>query len=322
MNIHFIAIGGSLMHNLAIAMHQKGHEVTGSDEEIFEPSFSRLNHYGLLPEKTGWDATRIHDHLDMVILGMQARKTNPELKKAREFGVPIYSFPEFLHEHCINKKRVVIGGSHGKTTITSMVMHVLQDCQFKFDYMVGSKIEGFDPPVKMTEDAPFMIVEGDEYLSSPLDPRPKFHLCCPHITLLSGIAIDFMKTFRTFEEYKKQFRRFLDMATDGGKVYYFEGDPDLCELVDSNHWSLLKIPYKEHPHSVDSGRFVLYTKYGEVPLMLFGRHNMQNIQGALLICRELGIKDHQFYQSIQHFQDPERTDLNLGVYSTIEGNTG
>lgn len=322
MNIHFIAIGGSVMRNLAIAMHQKGHQVTGSDEEILEPSYSHLNHYGLLPEKTGWDSTRIHHHLDMVILGMQTRKTNPELKKAREFGVPIYSFSEFLHEHCINKKRIVIGGKHGKINITSMVMHVLQDCHCKFDYMVGSKIEGFDPMVKMTDDAPYMILEGDEYLSTPLDPRPKFHSYCPHITLLSGIALDFLKAFRTYEDCKKQFRRFLDMATDGGKVYYFEGDPVLCELVDSDHWSLLKIPYKEHPHSVDSGRFVLNTKYGEVPLMLTGRHHMQNIQGALLICRELGIKDHQFYDSIQHFQGQERTEPELGVYSTIEGNPG
>ena len=305
MNIHFIAIGGSVMHNLAIAMHQKGHQVTGSDEEIFEPSFSRLNKCGLLPDKKGWDKDRIQPSLDMVILGMQARKSNPELMKAREFGVPIYSFPEFIYEQSINKKRIVIGGSHGKTTITAMVMHVLHQVQFKFDYLVDSQIEGFDPMVKITEDAPYIILEGDEYLSSPLDPRPKFHLYCPHITLLSGIAWDHMNAYRSFDAYKKQFRIFLDMATGGGKVFYFEGDPILCELVDASHWSLLKIPYNEHPFSIDSGRFVLNTKYGAVPLFIFGRHNMQNIQGALMICRELGIKDHQFYQSIQNFTGVE-----------------
>lgn len=316
MNVHFIAIGGSVMHNLAIALHRKGHQVTGSDEEIFEPSQSHLNAYGLLPGKYGWDPSRIHSGLDLVILGMQARKTNPELKKAREFGLPVYSFPEFLYEHSARKKRIVIGGSHGKTTITAMVMHVLRDCRFNFDYMVGSRIEGFDPMVRLTEDAPYMILEGDEYLASPLDPRPKFHLYCPHTTLLSGIAWDHMNAFRTFEQYKKQFRIFLDMATGGGKVFYFEGDPVLCDLVDASHWSLLKIPYNEHPHSVDAGRFVLDTKYGEVPLTIFGRHNMQNVQGAKLICRELGVKDHQFYASIQHFSGAERRQELLAAGKT------
>jgi UDP-N-acetylmuramate: L-alanyl-gamma-D-glutamyl-meso-diaminopimelate ligase len=306
MKIHFIAIGGAVMHNFAIAMQQKGHQVTGSDEEIYEPSLSRLAAQGLLPDKKGWDPDRIDIEIDMVILGMQARKNNPELIKAQEYGIPIYSFPEYLYEQSINKKRIVIGGSHGKTTITSMVMHALRDSHVKFDYMVGSQIEGFDPMVKLTDDAPYIILEGDEYLTSPLDPRPKFHLYCPHITLLSGIAWDHMNAFRTFEAYKKQFRIFLDYATGGGKVFYYEGDKVLCDLVDSSHWSLLKIPYKEHPHTVDAGRFVLETKYGEVPLMLFGRHNMQNIQGALLICRELGLKDHQFYDSIQTFKGAER----------------
>jgi UDP-N-acetylmuramate: L-alanyl-gamma-D-glutamyl-meso-diaminopimelate ligase len=306
MNIHFIAIGGSVMHSFAIAMQQKGHRVTGSDEEIFEPSHSRLEAHGLLPEEVGWNPGRIHEGIDMVILGMQAKKSNPELLKAQEFGIPIYSFPEYLYEHSINKKRIVIGGSHGKTTITSMVMHVLRECQLKFDYMVGSQIEGFESMVKLTDDAPYMILEGDEYLASPLDPRPKFHLYCPHTTLLSGIAWDHMNAFRTFDAYKRQFRIFLDYATGGGKVFYFEGDPVLCELVDASHWSLLKIPYNEHPYSIDAGRFVLNTKYGEVPLMLFGRHNMQNIQGALLICREMGIKDHQFYDSVQNFKGAER----------------
>ncbi|MFO7933646.1 MAG: Mur ligase family protein [Bacteroidales bacterium] len=304
--IHFIAIGGAVMHNLAIALHQKGYKVTGSDDEIFEPSRSRLRTHGLLPEKSGWDAGRIHPGMDAVILGMHARKSNPELKRAQELGIRIYSFPEYLFEQSQNKKRVVIGGSHGKTTITAMVMHVLRDQQVDFDYMVGSRIEGFDTMVRLTEDAPCIILEGDEYLSSPIDQRPKFHLYCPHMVLLSGIAWDHMNVFPTFEKYKKQFRKFLKIVTGGGKVFYYDGDPVLAEVIDASHWSLLKIPYREHPYRIDSGRFVLETKYGDVPLALFGKHNMQNIQGALLICRDLGMEDHQFYSSIQSFKGAER----------------
>ncbi len=306
MNVHFIAIGGEVVHNLAIAMQQKGHHVTGSDEEIFEPTYTHLKNHGLLPEMTGWDTSRIRPDLDLVILGMQAKITNPELKRAREYGLPISSLPEYLYESSTNKKRIVIGGNHGKTTITSMVMHVLRENNVIFDYMVGSQIEGFDPMVQLTENAPCIIMEGDEYLSSPIDPRSRSHLYCPHITLLSGISWAHMNSFRTFDAYKKQFRQFLEDATGGGKVYYFAGDPELCELVDASHWSLLKIPYQTHPYLIDEGRFILNTKYGQVPLNLFGHHNMENIQGALLICRELGIQDHQFYESIRCFRGAER----------------
>jgi UDP-N-acetylmuramate: L-alanyl-gamma-D-glutamyl-meso-diaminopimelate ligase len=306
MNFHFIAIGGAVMHNLAIALHKKGYTVTGSDDEIFEPSHSRLEAHGLLPEKHGWDPKRIHAGLDAVIVGMHARKTNPELKRTLELGIRIYSFPEYLYEHSINKKRVVIGGSHGKTTITAMVMHVLKDQNKDFDYMVGSQIEGFDTMVKLSEKAPFIILEGDEYLSSPLDRTPKFHQYNPHMTLLSGIAWDHMNVFSTFETYKKQFGKFLRIATGGGKVFYYDGDPVLGDVVDKSHWSLLKIPYNEHPYKIESGRFVLDTKYGAVPLDFFGKHNMQNVQGALLLCRDLGIEDHQFYDSIQNFKGAER----------------
>jgi UDP-N-acetylmuramate: L-alanyl-gamma-D-glutamyl-meso-diaminopimelate ligase len=306
MNFHFIAIGGAVMHNLAIALHKKGYKVSGSDDEIFEPSRSRLQEHGLLPEKEGWDPDRVHADLDAIILGMHARKTNPELKKAQELGIRIYSFPEYLFEQSRNKKRIVIGGSHGKTTITAMVMHVLRDLKKDFDYMVGSQIEGFETMVKLSEDAPCIILEGDEYLSSPIDRIPKFHQYYPHMTLLSGIAWDHMNVFRTFETYKKQFGKFLRIATGGGKVYYFDGDPVLGEVVDKSHWSLLKIPYGEHPHRIEDGRFVLETKYGTVPLILFGKHNMQNIQGALLICRDLGVEDHQFYDSIQNFKGAAR----------------
>jgi UDP-N-acetylmuramate: L-alanyl-gamma-D-glutamyl-meso-diaminopimelate ligase len=306
MNIHFISIGGTVMHNLAIALHTNGHRISGSDEEIFEPTRSRLHTHGLLPEKPGWDPDRIHAGLDAVILGMNARKNNRELKKAQELGIRIYSFPEYLYEHSKCKKRVVIGGSYGKTTITAMVMHVMNDQNRDFDYMVSSRVPGFDTMVRLTDDAPCIILEGDEYLSSPIDRTPKFHQYNPHMTLLSGIAWDHMNVFRTFETYKKQFRKFLRIATGGGKVFYYDGDPVLGDVVDKSHWSLLKIPYSEHPYRVDDERFVLNTKYGSVPLNLIGRHNMQNIMGALLICRDLGIEDHQFYSAIQTFMGAER----------------
>jgi UDP-N-acetylmuramate: L-alanyl-gamma-D-glutamyl-meso-diaminopimelate ligase len=312
MKYHFIAIGGAVMHNLAIALHKKGHTVTGSDDEIFEPSRSRLAEHNLLPENSGWNPDLIHSDLDSVILGMHARKNNPELKKAQKLGIRVYSFPEYLYEHSINKKRIVIGGSHGKTTITSMVMHVLRDQEMDFDYMVGSKIEGFDTMVKLSEDAPLIILEGDEYLSSPLDRQPKFHQYNPHMTLLSGISWDHMNVFPTFETYKKQFQKFLRIATGGGKVFYYDGDPVLGEVVDKSHWSLLKVPYNEHPHTIDCGRFILDTKYGSIPLALIGRHNMQNLTGAMLICHELGVEDHDFYKSIQTFKGAERRQQMLG----------
>jgi UDP-N-acetylmuramate: L-alanyl-gamma-D-glutamyl-meso-diaminopimelate ligase len=306
MNIHFISIGGTVMHNLAIALHQKGYQISGSDQEIFEPSRSRLEQHGLLPECEGWDPLRIHPGLDAVILGMNAGKSNPELKRACELGIRAYSFPEYLYEQSRNKKRVVIGGTHGKTTITAMIMHVLQYNKRDFDYMVSSHIHGFDEMVRLTDTAPCIILEGDEYLSSAIDPTPKFHQYNPHMTLLSGIAWDHMNLFRTFESYKKQFQKFLRIATGGGKVFYYDGDPVLGEVVDRSHWSLLKIPYKEHPYKVEEGRFILETRYGSVPLNIIGRCNMQNVMGAMLICRDLGIEDHQFYSAIPSFKGAVR----------------
>jgi UDP-N-acetylmuramate: L-alanyl-gamma-D-glutamyl-meso-diaminopimelate ligase len=239
-----------------------------------------------------------------------------ELKKAEEIGIRVYSIPEYLYELNKNKKRIVIGGSHGKTMITAMVMHVLQDQHKEFDYMVSTKIPGFDTLVKLTEDAPFIILEGDEYLSSPIHRTPKFHQYNPHITLLSGISWDHMNVFRTFECYKKQFRKYLRIATGGGKVYYYDGDPVLGDVVDKSHWSLMKIPYGEHPYTIEGKRFVLDTKYGGIALNLIGRHNMQNITGAQLICRDLGIEDQAFYNSIQSFKGVERRQQLLASGST------
>lgn len=304
------------MHNLAVALLKKGYTITGSDEEIFEPARSRLVEHGLLPEKTGWNPDRIHSGLDAIILGMGAKKTNKELKKAEEIGIRVYSIPEYLYELNKNKKRIVIGGSHGKTMIAAMVMHVLQDQQKEFDYMVSTKIPGFDTLVKLTEDAPFIILEGDEYLSSPIHRTPKFHQYNPHMTLLSGISWDHMNVFRTFECYKKQFRKYLRIATGGGKVYYYDGDPVLGDVVDKSHWSLMKIPYGEHPYTIEGKRFVLDTKYGGIALNMIGRHNMQNITGAQLICRDLGIEDQAFYNSIQSFKGVERRQQLLASGST------
>lgn len=306
MNIHFISIGGTVMHNLAIALHKKGYTITGSDEEIFEPSRSRLMDMGLLPEKMGWDQERIHSGLDAVILGMNATKSNKELKKAQSLGIRVYSIAEYLYEHSKNKKRVVIGGSHGKTTITAMVLHVLKENNKECDYMVSSRITCFEDQVKLTDDAPVIILEGDEYLSSQIDRRPNFHQYNPHITLLSGISWDHMNVFRTFKSYKKQFQKFLRIATGGGKVFYFDGDPVLGEVVDKSHWSLLKIPYGEHPYTIEDNRFFLETKYGSIPLHVIGRHNMQNIMGAGLVCRDLGIENHEFYEAIRSFKGLER----------------
>jgi len=319
MKIHFISIGGTVMHNLAIALKEQGYTITGSDEEIYEPSRSELDAHGLLPDE-GWDPARIHSGLDAVILGMNVRKNNSELKKAIGLGIRVYSFPEYLYEHSKNKKRIVIGGSYGKSTITAMVMHVLMKNDINFDYMVSSRISCFDRLVKLTDDAPFIILEGDEYMSSPVDATPKFHLYHPHMTLLSGIAWDHMNAFKTFESYKKQFRKFLKIATGGGKVFYYENDAVLGEVIEKSHWSLLKIPYGEHPFRIEDNRFVLHTRYGSVPLNLIGKHNMQNIMGALMICRDLGIEDHQFYKAIQAFEGIDKrqqlmaTENDVAVY--------
>ncbi len=306
MRIHFIAVGGAVMHNLAIALHKKGYEVTGSDDEIFEPSKSRLQKYGLLPVSEGWNAGRIDASLDAVILGMHARYENPELIRARELGIRIFSFPEYLYEQTKNKKRVVIAGSHGKTTITSMVMHVLKFHGWKFDYMVGSMIEGFETMVGLSDDAEVAVFEGDEYLSSALDRRPKFHLYKPHIALISGIAWDHMNVFPTWENYLEQFRIFVDKIEPGGTLIYYEGDDNIPGIVHSTDQSLVKIEYSAHPHHIMSSKYFLETGDSAWPVEIFGSHNMQNISGARHICNQLGITGNDFYEAIQTFRGSAR----------------
>lgn len=289
------------MHNLAIALHKKGYQVTGSDDEIFEPSKSRIASYGLLPEKFGWDENRITADIDAVILGMHARIDNPELLKAQELGLTIYSYPAYIYEQSKNKTRVVIGGSHGKTSITAMVLHVLEKCNFDFDYMVGAQLEGFDTMVQLT-DAPVIILEGDEYLSSPIDRRPKFHLYKPHIALISGIAWDHINVFPTFENYIEQFDIFINQIEPNGYLTYCENDIVLKKLVTKNTSKIKKEGYSTPANYIEKGITFLKTEIGNIPLMVFGDHNLQNINGAKLICNQLGVDDADFFKAIATFK--------------------
>lgn len=319
MKVHFIAIGGSAMHNLAIALHLKGYEVTGSDDEIFDPAKSRLKKYGLLPSSTGWDPEKINLSLDAIILGMHARADNPELQKARELNLKIYSYPEFLYEQSKAKSRIVVGGSHGKTTITSMIIHVLQQNQLDCDYMVGAQLEGFEVMVKLSEQAKIMVIEGDEYLTSPIDRRPKFHLYKPDIGIISGIAWDHVNVFPTFENYVEQFKIFAEMISLDGAYIYYQGDEILNKMSSEiNHPH--KYPYSVHRYHIKSGKTYLETPYGDIQLQIFGKHNLANLNAAKLACNAVGISDEQFYHAIASFKGAsKRLELvaeneNCGVY--------
>ena len=302
MNIHFIAIGGSAMHNLAIALHNKGYQVTGSDDTIHDPSKSRLEKKELLPKEFGWFPEKITQQLDVIILGMHAKKDNPELLQAQEMGLKIYSYPEFLYEQSKDKTRVVIGGSHGKTTITSMILHVLDYNDMEVDYMVGAQLEGFETMVHLTEENEFMVLEGDEYLSSPIDRRPKFHLYKPNIALLSGIAWDHINVFPTFEGYVNQFRIFTDSLTDGGIMVYNEEDAILKEVVESSSHSIKKYEYSTPVYQIEDGVTYIDTPDGLMPLEIFGDHNLQNLAGAKWVCQHMGIDEEDFYEAITSFK--------------------
>jgi UDP-N-acetylmuramate: L-alanyl-gamma-D-glutamyl-meso-diaminopimelate ligase len=301
MNIHFIAIGGSAMHNLAIALHQKGYQVSGSDDTIHDPSKSRLEKYGLLPEVFGWFPEKISSDLDVIILGMHAKKDNLELLKAQELGLKIYSYPEFLYEQSKDKTRVVIGGSHGKTTITSMILHVLNYHEKEVDYMVGAQLEGFETMVHLTKENDFIVLEGDEYLSSPIDMRPKFHLYKPNIALLSGIAWDHINVFPTFENYVEQFRVFTDSMVNGGSMVYNEEDAVVKEVVEGSENHIKKYSYQTPKHFIENGITYLETPEGNLPLEIFGNHNLQNLAGAKWICQHMGVDEDDFYEAIASF---------------------
>lgn len=301
MNVHFIAIGGSAMHNLAIALSRKGIVVTGSDDEIFEPSKTRLAKQGILPETIGWDATRIYEGLDAVILGMHAREDNIELKKAKELNIPIFSYPEYLYEQSKNKTRVVIGGSHGKTTITSMLLHVINELGMNVDYMVGAQLEGYDCMVKLSDDAKIMILEGDEYLSSPIDRRPKFHLYHPNVAIISGIAWDHINVFPTFENYVEQFDKFCDLIEPNGTLIYNTEDDVVKNLGEKYAEKIKTVPYKTPTYEVTPTGTRLFYDDEIYQLKIFGGHNLQNLVGAMRLGEAIGIDPKAFFKAVQSF---------------------
>ena len=304
MRLHFIAIGGSIMHQLAIALHLKGDVITGSDDEIFDPAKGNLTCYGLLPDKIGWDDSRIDDSLDGIILGMHARKDNPELVKAQELDIPIYSFPEFVYNHSKDKLRVAIAGSHGKTSITSMIIHVLTYWNSDFDYLVGAQIEGFDQVVKLTNDAKTIVMEGDEYLSSPLDLKPKIHWYKPQLSVISGIAWDHINVFPTEENYIDQFRQFLKRLPNNALVFYYQNDNKMVELVNEfKEFNGIELrQYGVIDYKIINNTYHLIHEAKEIPVQLIGKHNMENLEAARLICNQLKISDDQFYNAIPSFQ--------------------
>ena len=302
MNIHFIAIGGAAMHNLALALHLKGDDITGSDDEIFDPSKSRLSASGILPKVFGWFQEKITPQLDAIVLGMHAKADNPELLKAQKLGLKIYSYPEFLYEQSKFKTRVVIGGSHGKTTITSMILHVMHYFNRDLDYMVGAQLEGFDVMVKLTDDNDFIILEGDEYLSSPIDRRPKFHLYKPNIALLSGIAWDHINVFPTWKNYVEQFSIFVDSIVEGGSITYNIEDVEVKKVVEGSENTIRKFPYQTPEYQVENGITILETEEGSMPIEIFGKHNLNNLAGAKWICQQMGIDENDFYEAISSFQ--------------------
>jgi len=302
MHIHFISIGGSAMHNLAIALKEKGENITGSDDDIFEPSFSRLKKHGLLPERMGWRPEKISKNIDLIILGMHAKADNPELQKAQDLGLKIMSYPEFLYEHSKRKTRVVIAGSHGKTTITSMILHVLNYHDKPTDFMVGAQLEGFDNMVHLTEENDFILLEGDEYLSSPIDRQPKFLWYQPNIALISGIAWDHINVFPDFENYKHQFELFVDSMTNGSTLVYNEDDKLLKEIALNASKPTRKHAYSTPQHQIEGGETYLETNEGPMPIEVFGKHNLQNIAGAKWICQHMGVDEDDFYEAIASFK--------------------
>ncbi|MBT8186730.1 MAG: peptidoglycan synthetase [Croceitalea sp.] len=316
MKVHFIAIGGSAMHNLALALKHKGYQVTGSDDIIYEPSKGRLKAQGLLPESFGWYPEKIDNNLDAVILGMHAKADNPELLKAQELGLPIYSYPEFLFEQSKHKTRVVIGGSHGKTTITSMILHVLNYHDIEVDYMVGAQLDGFERMVHLTDENDFMVLEGDEYLSSPIDRRPKFHLYKANIALLSGIAWDHINVFPTYENYLEQFQIFVNSIVEGGSLTYNEEDPEVKKVVEASENTIRKLPYQTPEYFVEDGVTYLQTNEGPMPIEIFGKHNLNNLAGAKWICQNMGVDESDFYEAIASFKGASKRMEKIGASNT------
>ncbi|MBC7589075.1 MAG: peptidoglycan synthetase [Chitinophagaceae bacterium] len=301
MKVHFISIGGSVMHQLAIALKKKGYEVTGTDDEIFEPAKANLEREGLLPQHMGWQPDFITPDLDAVILGMHAKADNPEIQKAKELGLQIYSFPEYIYKESLSKKRIVVGGSHGKTTTTSMIMHVLRNTQQTFDYLVGAKLEGFEQSVNIT-DAPIIVCEGDEYPASVIEKRPKFHFLFPHVAILTGIAWDHINVFPTFDFYLEQFAIFINKIEKNGLLIYNETDKVLKELVENNRRNDIRYqPYGVPRHSIEMGKTTVTINNSTNELKVFGNHNLMNLNAAYYACKELDISDENFVKAIADF---------------------
>ncbi|MCU0407471.1 MAG: Mur ligase family protein [Bacteroidales bacterium] len=301
MRVHFIAIGGAVMHNLAIALHRKGYQVTGSDDEIFEPSRSRLASHGLLPQQAGWFPEKLDADTGTVILGMHAKEGNPELEKARELGLKIYSFPEYLYEQTKDKKRIVVAGSHGKTTTTAIIMHVFRKLGLEFDYMVGSQIDGFDTMVGLSSGSKLAVFEGDEYLTSALDRRPKFHLYMPDIAIINGIAWDHMNVFPTYENYVEQFRIFTAKITPGGTLIYYADDEEVKKVALTAPEGINRVPYRTHGYFQNKEGFFAATHNRVVPVRIFGEHNMQNLSAAKAACLAAGVPEDDFYEAVKSF---------------------
>ncbi len=299
--IHFISIGGSVMHQLAIALKNKGYKITGSDDEIFEPSLSNLKDAGILPAQMGWNTQNISSEMDAIILGMHAREDNPELIKARELKLKIYSFPEYIYQESLDKIRVAVGGSHGKTSTTAMIMHVLQSNEIDFDYLVGARLEGFAQSVKIT-DSPIIVCEADEYPASAVERRPKFHFLFPHIAVITGIAWDHINVFPTFEFYLEQFVIFINKIEMDGVLIYNETDQVLTKLVAENLRSDIRyIPYKLPEYTIVNGVTNVMIGDNNVSLEVFGMHNLLNMQAAYYVCKELNLNDANFARVINNF---------------------
>ena len=310
--IHFISIGGAVMHNLALALHNKGFKITGSDDEIYEPAKSRLQKVGLFPAEFGWFPDKITHDLDAIILGMHARIDNPELIRAQELGIKIYNFPEYVYEHTMDKKRIVIAGSHGKTTITSMILHVLKYHKMSFDYLVGAGIDGFETMVGLTAEAPIVVIEGDEYLASPLDLKAKFLFYHPQVVLISGIAWDHFNVYPEYDLYVNAFVELTKTIPKGGVLIYDQTDFDLSKVGEERMEGVTKLPYQAHPFKVENGKAFLKTKNGDIPLEVFGEHNMKNLMGCKHVLNQVGVSDEMFYEAIGHFKGAAKRLEKMG----------
>jgi UDP-N-acetylmuramate: L-alanyl-gamma-D-glutamyl-meso-diaminopimelate ligase len=316
MRVHLIAIGGSVMHNLAISLHKNGHIVTGSDDEIFNPALTNLQNEGILPPTLGWYPDKISPKFDAVILGMHAHDDNTELKKAKELKLKIYSYPEFIYESSKNKLRIVIGGSHGKTTITSMIMHVLKLNNKQFDYMVGAPVDGFELTVSLTNNAPFIVIEGDEYPDSAINKLPKFFIYKADIALVSGIAWDHVNIFPTFQGYIQQFKLFIDRVPASGKIIFNNEDKELKKVISSTTSKAAKIAYYTPDSLIENGETFLVYKSQKILLWVFGKHNLQNIMGAKAVCNELGLNDNEFFSAISSFKGAAKRMELIGKNET------